>query len=268
MMRRRACIPVSRSIDPGFSGIFHPWGGRQFCPMLNVTDPFTLLLVDDQSIIIDGVEALLQPEPMVKVVGRATTGLEALRLAGELRPDVVIMDVNMPGMDGIEATKRILKVLPGTRILILSMYGHKEFVLELLDAGIGGYLMKNAGKAELVDALNTVMAGGRYLAPELKRLLELGDRFKDRRGENGYGVLSKREVQVVKLIMQELTTQEIADRLFLSPDTVETHRRNIMHKLDVRNTAGLVRYAMERGWGDQPTNNQNPIHHGGKDRSQ
>jgi DNA-binding NarL/FixJ family response regulator len=218
--------------------------------MFNVAAPFTVLLVDDQSIMLDGIEALLAPVEQVTVVGRATTGTEAVALARSLAPEVVIMDVNMPGMDGIEASRRILKAAPDTRVLVLSMYGHKEFVLELLDAGVSGYLLKNAGKAELIDAMNTVMAGKRYLAKEIEALLSAGDRFKDRQGENGYGVLTKREVQVVKLIMQERTTQEIAEALFLSPDTVETHRRNIMHKLDVRNIAGLVKYAMERGWGE------------------
>lgn len=217
--------------------------------MLNVEGPFTVLLVDDQSIILDGIEALLAPIGQVEVVGRASNGVEAVAVAKDLKPDLVIMDVNMPGMDGIEATRHVLKVCPATRVLVLSMYGHKEFVLELLDAGASGYLLKNAGKAELIAALNTVMQGGRYLAKEIAPLLAAGDRFKDREGETTYGVLTKREVQVVKLIMQERTTQEIAEALFLSPDTVETHRRNIMHKLDVRNIAGLVKYAMERGWG-------------------
>jgi two-component system, NarL family, nitrate/nitrite response regulator NarL len=218
--------------------------------MFNVAAPFTVLLVDDQSIILDGIEALLAPVEQVTVVGRATSGMEAVALARSLAPEVIIMDVNMPGMDGIEATRRILKAAPETRVLVLSMYGHKEFVLELLDAGVSGYLLKNAGKAELIEALNTVMTGKRYLAKEIAALLSTGDRFKDRQGEFAYGVLTKREVQVVKLIMQERTTQEIAEALFLSPDTVETHRRNIMHKLDVRNIAGLVKYAMERGWGE------------------
>ena len=208
----------------------------------------TLLLVDDQSMILDGVEALLATMPGITVAGRATNGKDAIEQAGVLQPDLVVMDVNMPGMDGIEATKHLLRASPESRVLMLSMYGHKEFVLEVLDAGARGYLLKNAGKDELRAALQTILQGGEYLSPELRKLLDEGDRFKDRRGEDGYGVLTKREVQIVKLILGERTTQEIADQLFLSAQTVETHRRNIMHKLDVRNTAGLVKYAMERGW--------------------
>ncbi len=215
---------------------------------MNGANVATLLLVDDQSMILDGVEALLATMPGITVAGRATNGKDAIEQAGVLQPDLVVMDVNMPGMDGIEATKHLLRASPESRVLMLSMYGHKEFVLEVLDAGARGYLLKNAGKDELRAALQTILQGGEYLSPELRKLLDEGDRFKDRRGEDGYGVLTKREVQIVKLILGERTTQEIADQLFLSAQTVETHRRNIMHKLDVRNTAGLVKYAMERGW--------------------
>lgn len=218
--------------------------------MLNVVTPFSVLLVDDQSILLDGIEALLSPLAQVTVVGRATNGLEAVEAVRTLAPDLVIMDVNMPGMDGIEASRLVLKERPDTCIMVLSMYGHKEFVLELLDIGVRGYLLKNSGRNELVQAINTVMAGKRYITPEVDEVLQRRDINKDREGENGYDALTKREVQIVKLVIREYTTAEIAAQLFLSPDTVETHRRNIMHKLDVRNTAGLVRYAMERGWGE------------------
>ncbi len=219
--------------------------------MLNGSPQATLLLVDDQTIMLDGVEALLLTLPTVQVVGRCHSGKEAVEVAAELKPDLVLMDVNMPGMDGIEATKRLLKVSPESRVLILSMYGHKEFVLEVMEAGAFGYLLKNAGKEELKMALSAVSEGRKYVALELVKLIENGDRFQDRRGETGYDVLSKREMQVVRLILQERTTLEIAAALFISIDTVESHRRNILHKLDVRNIAGLVKYAMERGWGDQ-----------------
>ena len=212
--------------------------------------PATLLLVDDQIMLLDGMEALLATIPLVRLVGRSSSGTDAIAKAALLKPVLVLMDVNMPGMDGIEATKSLLKVSPASRVLMLSMYGHKEFVLEVMEAGAFGYLLKNSGKAELIAAFTTLMEGRKYLAPELAALIECGDRYKDREGECKYGVLSKREVQVVKLIMDERTNQEIGTLLFISTDTVESHRRNIMHKLDVRNTAGLVKYAMERGWSD------------------
>lgn len=211
--------------------------------------PYTLLLVDDQTIFLDGIESLLAQLPEVTIVGKACNGQDALKLATELKPDLVLMDINMPNMDGIEASKRMRKASPDTRVVVLSMYGHREFVLELLDGGVGGYLLKSTGKEELKHAIITVAEGGQYIAQELRELAATADRHADREGELKYGPLTKREVDVVKLIMKEHTTQEIADHLFLSAATVETHRRNIFHKLDCRNVAGLVKYAMERGWG-------------------
>ncbi len=210
---------------------------------------YTILLVDDQSIFLDGIESLLAQVPGARVVGKAHNGVEAVRLAKELRPNVVLMDINMPGMDGIEATRRIRITCPDTHILVLSMYGHREFVLELLDSGVSGYLLKTTTTQELHTALGVVSRGGRFIARELDLTVLEGDRIRDREGETVYGSLTKREIEVVRLILRERTTQEIADALFVSVGTVETHRRNIMHKLDVRNTAGLVKYAVERGWG-------------------
>ena len=157
--------------------------------------------------------------------------------------------INMPGMDGIEASKHMRIASPDTKVIVLSMYGHREFVLELLDSGVGGYLLKNTGKDELMAAIRAVADGKQYIAQELRDLAAKADRHTDREGEDKYGPLTKREVQIVKLILKEHTTQEIAENLFLSIPTVETHRRNIFHKLDCRNIAGLVKYAMERGWG-------------------
>ncbi|MBK8950960.1 MAG: response regulator transcription factor [Flavobacteriales bacterium] len=209
----------------------------------------TILLVDDQTIMLDGIESLLTNVPELTVVGRAENGQQAVELTQSLRPDLVLMDINMPGMDGIEATHLLMRACPETKVIVLSMYGHKEFVLELLGAGIRGYLLKNMNKAVLLEAIATVSNGGKFIAPELKALTANGDQHKDREGELGYDILTQREMEIVRLILQERTTQEIADTLFLSARTVETHRRNILHKLDLRNTAGLVKYAMERGWG-------------------
>lgn len=210
----------------------------------------TVLLVDDQSIFLDGIESLLERWANVDVIGKAYNGSSALELVKTHKPDLVLMDINMPHMDGIEATKRIRKASPDTRVIVLSMYGHREFVLELMDSGVGGYLLKTASKEELMEAIRTVADGKQYIAQELRALAAQPDRNTDREGELKYGPLTSREVQVVKLILQERTTQEIADALFLSVPTIETHRRNIFHKLDCRNIAGLVKYAMERGWGE------------------
>ena len=208
----------------------------------------TVLLVDDQSIFLDGIESLLERWANVDVIGKAYNGSSALELVKAYKPDLVLMDINMPHMDGIEATKRIRKASPDTRVIVLSMYGHREFVLELLDSGVGGYLLKTTSKEELIEAIRTVTDGKQYIAQELRALAAQPDRKADREGELKYGPLTSREVQVVKPILQERTTQEIADALFLSVPTIETHRRNIFHKLDCRNIAGLVKYAMDRCW--------------------
>lgn len=208
----------------------------------------TLLLADDQSIILDGLEALLQHDAEVDIVGRASNGFEALELAKELHPDLVLMDISMPKMDGIEATRELRKCCTSTRVLMLTMYGNKEFIQEVLEAGASGFLLKNVGKEELRTALRTVASGQCYIAAEVQRMLDDSDRFKDRQSDFAYVPLTKREKEVVMLICRECTTQEIATALFLSTQTIDTHRKNILHKLDLRNSAGLVKYAMERGW--------------------
>lgn len=222
-------------------------GPPQFWPQQHAT-AMTLLLVDDQSIILDGLEALLAHEPDVQVVGRATSGAEAVERARELFPDVVLMDINMPGMDGIEATKALLKCCTDTSVLVLSMYDHPDLVREIMEAGARGYVLKNVGKEELGLALRAVAAGDRYIARDVQKAMDRDRRFQDRAGATGCNVLTKREQEVVKLICREYSTAEIAEMLFLSPQTVDTHRKNILQKLAVKNSAGLVKYAMERGW--------------------
>lgn len=211
-------------------------------------EPVSLLLVDDQSIMLDGLEAVLVDQEDFKVVGRASNGHQAVEEAKRLKPAIVLMDISMPEMDGIEATRAVLKSCKGSRVLVLSMYNNKEFIHELLDAGASGYVLKNTSKDELVEALRRVAAGLRYLGREVQEAWEEADRFKDRDGEQAYQHITKREKEIIRLICSEHTTQEIAEHLFISPQTVETHRKNILHKLDIRNTAGLVKYAMERGW--------------------
>ncbi|MCB0759611.1 MAG: response regulator transcription factor [Flavobacteriales bacterium] len=207
-----------------------------------------LLLADDQSIILDGLEALLEHNEEVQVVGRASNGREAVERSMELKPDVVLMDISMPEMDGIEATKALLACSEGTRVLVLSMYDHHDMVHEIMEAGASGYVLKNVGKEELCRALRMVADGQQYFTKEVEVALEMDMRAKENSGETGFQALTKREKQVVELVCMERTTQEIATVLFLSPQTIDTHRKNIMHKLSLRNTAGLVKYAKERGW--------------------
>jgi len=220
-------------------------------------ETISILLVDDQSIILDGLESLLEHHPHIHVVGRAANGIEAVAKSNELHPNVVLMDISMPEMDGIEATRALLKGCENSKVLILSMYNNKEFVNELLEAGASGYVLKNVGKDELMVAIQTVADGYRYLAKDVEHMLEQADRHKDRTRDTGYVSLSKREKEVLLLVSGGLSNPEIAEDLFISIQTVETHRKNIMHKLDIHNTAGMVKYAMERGWGNGMSTNGN-----------
>jgi two-component system, NarL family, nitrate/nitrite response regulator NarL len=209
-----------------------------------------ILLVDDHHLVLDGMRALLSQEPDFKVVGEARNGREAVEKANELKPHIVIMDISMPEMDGIEATQLICsnKALQGTFVMVLSMYSNREFITELLDAGARGYLLKNTGRAELREAIYAVGSGQRYLCKPVQETMDAPFRSHSRKEGEGFVPITKREKQIIKMLLAEKNTHEIASALHLSPSTVETHRKNILHKLDMHSTAGLVRYAMERGW--------------------
>ena len=208
--------------------------------------PITILLVDDQRIILDGLSALLDLDERFRLVGRALNGREALVLAREQRPDVVILDINMPVMDGIEAARELRAWRPDQRILMLSMYANTEFVNELLDAGVSGYILKNAGRKELCLAIERVAAGLRHLSEEVTSIMD--PPVRSRTGAGAASSPTKREKEIIRMIVNERSTVQIAESLGLSPATVETHRKNILHKLGFHNATGLVRYALERGW--------------------
>lgn len=217
--------------------------------MQDHTDAIRILLVDDQSIILDGLEALIAQNDRFAVCGRATNGMEAVTLARQTKPDVILMDISMPEMDGIEATREVKKHLKKTHVLMLTMYNNADFVRELMDAGASGYLLKNTGRAELWEAILTVMNGERYLARPVRDMLNARNAQLAEQGvEPDFHALTKREKEIAKLLVEGRTTQDIATKLFLSASTVETHRKNIHHKLGVHSTAGIVRYAIERGW--------------------
>lgn len=232
--------------------VFH---GPTACPNFAqlLTPPMNIiniLLVDDHHLVLDGMRALLSQEPDFQVVGEARNGREAVEKATALRPHIVIMDISMPEMDGIEATQLICgnKSLKGTNVMVLSMYSNREFINELMEAGAKGYLLKNTGRAELREAIHTVSAGQRYLCKPVQETMDAPVKSRSRKEGEGFVPITKREKEIIRLLLAEKNSHEIADALHLSPATVETHRKNILHKLDMHSTAGLVRYAMERGW--------------------
>ncbi len=212
------------------------------------SEKIKVLLADDHEIILDGLKLILQQDQDVEIVGEAFDGeqvISELKRIPEL--DIVILDINMPKKDGIEVTKEIKAIYPEVKILILSMYNRKEFVKSLVEAGTDGYILKNAGKTELLKAIHSLAKGEPYYGAEITKTIMKGYQ-KSKIFDNPMDVnLSEREKEIVVLIANELTTHEIADKLFLSTHTIDTHRKNIMSKLDVKNAAGIVKFALQTG---------------------
>lgn len=207
-----------------------------------------ILLADDHNIVRQGLRALLQSEPLFQLVGEASDGIEAVRLAERLKPDVLITDVMMPGLNGLEVTRQVTKSLPNTRVIILSMYTNDAYVFEAFKNGALGYVLKDSEASDLIQAVREVIAGRRYLSPPLsERALELYIRKVESVPENPYELLTTREREVLQLVAEGRTSGEIANRLFISPRTAEGHRANLMRKLGMQNNADLIRFALKRG---------------------
>ncbi|MCA8830465.1 response regulator [Hymenobacter pini] len=210
-----------------------------------------VVLVDDHAVLRDGLRALLASEPLLEVVGEAENGEKLLELLPSAPADVVLLDMNMPVLDGLATALRLREEFPTVRVIMLSMVDNEFSIGQALDAGVAGYVLKNADKAEILVAIQMVAAGKRFLCSELglvmlQKVLS-GNMTSTPKAPDE---LSPRERQVLRLVGEGLTTAQIADKLFTSPRTVETHRQNIMEKTGAKNTAALVRYAMERGWLD------------------
>jgi DNA-binding NarL/FixJ family response regulator len=212
-----------------------------------------LLLADDHPVVRVGLRTLLEIEPDLCVVGEAGDGAEAVRLIERLCPDVVIMDISMPEMDGLEATRRARAISPGTHILILTVHAQERYLFPVLKAGASGYVLKSTIDTELIEAIRTVARGEAFLYPSATRMV-LEDYLAHLAGgeQDAYEQLSEREREVLKLIALGHTAGEIASQLGLSPKSVETYRARIMQKLDLHSRAALVRYALARGLLSEP----------------
>ena len=210
------------------------------------TAPIRVVLADDHALVRAGMRSLLGAMAQVQVVGEAASGEEALSLAERERPDVVLMDIAMKGMTGLEAASRMREQHPGVRVVILSMHAGEEYVLQALRAGAVGYLLKDAATGELELALRSVMRGESWFSPAVSRQVVEG--YLQRvGGESAADVLTPRQREVLKLVAGGKSTKEIAFDLNLSVKTVETHRAQIMERLGIRDVAGLVRYALKTG---------------------
>lgn len=201
-----------------------------------------ILIADDHQMFVDGLKSLLEDERELCVVGEAKDGLEVLQICDSELVDIVIMDINMPVMDGIQTTKELLKKHPAIKILGLSMYDDRDYIADILKAGALGYVLKNTGKENLLHAISTLQSGSTYLSEEIRKTL-LSSFIKNVPNEHAMEKLSDREKEVLDCIASGLTTHSIGEKLFISKNTVETHRKNLLFKLKARNTAELVNNA-------------------------
>ncbi|MBO9586653.1 MAG: response regulator transcription factor [Flavobacterium sp.] len=205
-----------------------------------------LLIVDDHTMFLQGIISLLEQEPNIIVVDKAINGLEALNIIQKTPIDFIILDISMPEMDGIELSKILKKQYPHIKILIVSTHSNVMIISRLIRIGVNGYLLKNAEKEELLKAINTIASGKNYFAEEVEEKHFINSSRIEKQVSN-LAELSSREKEILVLIAQEYNTAEIAERTFISLNTVNTHRRNLLSKLNAKNTAGLVKYAVENG---------------------
>lgn len=205
-----------------------------------------VLIVDDHAIVRDGLCALLSREPDIEVVGTATSGREAVREAKRLNPHVVVMDIAMPELNGIEASAQIMEFAESTQIVILSMYATSEHVFRALQAGVRGYVVKVSASEEVARAVRVVHGGGRYLSESISESVVEGY-IRQHRVESPLDRLSARERNILQLVVEGASSAQIAKVLFLSPKTVETYRSRLMRKLGVKNFSALIHFAIQHG---------------------
>ncbi len=202
-----------------------------------------VVLVDDHAILREGLRVLISQQTDIEVVGEAGDGREALEKIAQLQPDIVVMDISMAGMDGLEATRQLNKMHPNTRVIVLTQHDDPVFINSLLEAGVAGYVLKRMGGARVIDSIRGVYQEGAYLPPEiLKQLLR-----KSQMSQDSETTLTQREKEVLKLVAEGFSSQEIAEKLFLSAKTVSVHRTNLMRKLGLHKSTELVRYALRQG---------------------
>jgi DNA-binding NarL/FixJ family response regulator len=206
-----------------------------------------VLIADDHTMVRESLVSVLQADGDVQVVAQASDGVEALEKALQLRPDVVVVDLSMPRLGGLEVVRRLRAQLPTTRVLVLTMHQEDEYVLQAVRAGASGYLVKDSAAAELLAAVRSLHAGHGHFGPQAARTMAVQLQHPERTLDDPYGRLTTREREVLHLIAEGMTTKEIARRLGISAKTAENHRGHVLEKLDMRNTAELVRYALRKG---------------------
>jgi len=217
--------------------------------MVTAMDSIRILLADDHTMVRDGLRALLDKQPDMTVVGEAADGRDSVRLAEEQAPDVVVMDIAMPNMNGIEATRRILAMHPQTAVVILSMHQDESYVLQSFKAGAKGYLLKDSLRSDVLDAIRAVVRGRSFLTRKVGRILQEDyvRRLEHRGVEDTYDLLTDREREVLQLVAEGHTNKEVASLLNISVTTVETHRTHVLQKLGLHSVPELILYAVRKG---------------------
>lgn len=205
-----------------------------------------LIIADDHTMFLQGIISLIKHESSIKIVGKAVNGIEVLNILKIQSADIVILDISMPEMDGIELSKILKKEYPFIKIIIVSTHSNAKIISRLIRIGVNGYLLKNAEKAELLEAIYTVADGKKYFSKDVEDQY-LSNNQKIEKQISNLTELSSREKEILVLIAHEYNTAEIAEKTFISLNTVNTHRRNLLSKLNAKNTAGLVKYAVENG---------------------
>ncbi len=207
-----------------------------------------IMLADDHKVLLEGLRALISQVKNLSVEGTALTGREALRLADEIKPDIVIMDIGMPDLNGIEATRRILTNHPGTKVIALSVHSESRYVTEMIRAGASGYVLKQCAFEEIERAIEAVAAHQAYLSPGVAR--EVFRRLSDpetQEQESAFSTLSSREREILQLLAEGKTSREVSETINISVKTVDTHKQNVMRKLNLGSFADLVKYAVRQG---------------------
>ena len=207
-----------------------------------------VLVADDHTILRQGIKSLLANEEEIEVIGEAKNGREALTIIEETLPDVILMDIAMPGLNGLEATRRIKKKFPRMKVLVLTMYTNEEYIFQILNAGANGYLVKETAFQDLISAIKAVYKNEAFMSPSIsKKVINSYIKRAQNDEEETCEVLTTREREILQLIAEGNSSKKIAELLFISPKTVETHRTHIMDKLNIHNRTGLVKYAIRKG---------------------
>ncbi|NUM51808.1 MAG: response regulator transcription factor [Flavobacteriales bacterium] len=207
-------------------------------------EPIKIVLVDDHQMFIDGVKALLRKEKKFEIVGEALNGEQALSFIINNEIDILITDISMPGISGVELTKKVKKSKPDVKILVLTMFNDRQVISEIIMAEAEGYILKNTGKQELIHALEKIADNGTFFSNEVVNIMMENSAIQQAEADIRIDVLTERELEILKLICLELTSEQIADKLFISKRTVDTHRKNIIDKTGIHTLVGLIKFAL------------------------